>query len=71
MAQSYVHETSQTPGAAAKAAAERKTNKNASLTQSYLFVPVATETMRAINKNDMDFLCDLGSRITQNTDDHR
>jgi len=34
MAQSYVHETSQTPGAAAEAVAERKTNKYASLAQS-------------------------------------
>jgi len=36
LAQSYVHETSQTPGAAAEAAAERKTNKYMSLAQSYL-----------------------------------
>jgi len=27
--------------------------------------------MEAINKNGMDFLCGLGSRITQSTDDHR
>ena len=54
LAQSYVHETSQTPGAAAEAAAERKTNKYSSLAQSYLFVPVAAETMGAINKDGMD-----------------
>ena len=66
-----MHETSQTPGAAAEAAAERKTNKYTSLAQSYLFVPVAAETMRAINKDSMDFLSDLGKRITQCTDDHR
>jgi len=63
LAQSYVHETSQTPGAAA----ERKTNKYSSLAQSYLFVPVAAETMGAINKDGMDFLSDLGKRITQST----
>jgi len=34
MAQTYVYETSQTPGATAEAAAERKTNKYASPTQS-------------------------------------
>jgi len=55
LAQSYVHETSQTPGAAAEAAAERKTNKYPSLVQSYLFVPVAAETMGAINKDGVDF----------------
>jgi len=28
-------------------------------------------TMEAITKNGMDFLNDLGKRITQSTDDHR
>ena len=65
LAQSYVHETSQTtsqtylwsqtPGAAAK----RKTNKYSSLTQSDLFVPFAAETMGTINKEGVDFLSDL------------
>jgi len=54
LAQSNVHETSQTPGASAEAAAERKTNKYTSLAQSYLFVPVAAETMGEINKDGMD-----------------
>jgi len=71
LARSYVHETSQTPGAAAEEAAKRKTNKYASPTQSYLFVPVAAETMGTINKDSMDFLDDLGRCITQSTDDHR
>jgi len=71
LAQSYVHETSQTPGAAAEAAAERKTNKYTSLAQSYLFVPVAAETVGAINKDGIDFLSDLGRHITQSTNDHR
>ena len=60
LAQSYVHETSKTPGAAAEAAAKRKTNKYTSLAQLYVFVPVAAETMGAINKEGMDFLSDLG-----------
>jgi len=38
---------------------------------SYLFVPVAAETMGEINKDGVDFLSDLGRRITQSTDDHR
>jgi len=67
-AQSYVHETSQTPGAAAETAAERKRNKYSSLSQSYLFVPFAAETMGAISKDWMDLLCELGRRITQCTD---
>ena len=49
--------------AAAEAAAERKANKYSSLAQSYLFVPVAAETMGTINEDGMDFLSDLGRRI--------
>ena len=74
LAQSYVHETSQTPltpCAAAEAAVERKTNKYSSLAQSYSFVPVAAETKGAINKDGVDFLSDTGRRITHSTDDHR
>ena len=41
------------------------------IAQSYLFVPVAAETMGAINKDGMDFLSDLGRQITQSKDDHR
>ena len=50
--------------------ADRKTSKYASLSQSYLFVPVAVETMGAINEAGMN-LGDLGRRITKHTDDHR
>jgi len=53
LAQSYVHETSQTPGAAAEAAAERKRNKYSSLSQSYLFFSIAAETMGAISKDQI------------------
>ena len=45
--------------------------KYATLSQSYLFVPVAVETMGAINEAGMNFLGDLGRRITKHTDDHR
>ena len=36
-----------------------------------MFVPVAVETMGAINEAEMNFLGDLGRRITKHTDDHR
>ena len=36
-----------------------------------MFIPVEAETMGAINKDGVDFLSDLGRRITQSTDDHR
>jgi len=50
---------------------ETKTSKYSSLTNWYLFVPVAAETMGAINKDGMDFLSDIGRRITQSTGVHR
>ena len=59
LAASYVPATSETPGAAAETAADRKTSKYATLSQSYLFVPVAVETMGAINRAGMNFLGDL------------
>jgi len=71
LASSYVSATSETPGAAAETAADRKTSKYAILSQSYLFVPVSVETMGAINEAGMNFLGDLGRRITKHTDDHR
>ena len=42
-----------------------------SLTQSYLFVPIAAETTGAIKQDAIDFLRVIGRRITHNTDDHR
>jgi len=70
LASSYVPATSQTPGAAAQTAGDRKTSKYAILSQSYLFVPVAVETMGAINEAGMNFLGDFERRITKHTDDH-
>jgi len=63
--------SSQTPGAAAEAAANRKITKYASLTQSYSFIPIAAETMGAINSDGIKFLGELGRRITRITDDKR
>jgi len=71
MGQSYLHNTSRTPGAAAETATENKTAKYAPLVQSYLFDSIAVETMAAINSDGLEFLDDLGRRITQVTDDIR
>jgi len=63
--------TSQTSGAAAEAAANRKTAKYAPLTLACSFIPTAAETMGAINSDGITFLDDLGRRITKVTDDNR
>jgi len=46
-------------------------DQNAILSQFYLFVPVAVETIGAINEAGMNFLGDLGRRIVKHADDHR
>ena len=69
--QSYLHNTSRMSGAAAEATADKKTAKYAPLAQTYVFVPIAVETMGAINSDGLEFLGDLGRRITQVTDDIR
>jgi len=71
MAQSYLHNTSRTAGATAEAAADKKTAKYAPLLHTYVFVPIAVETMGAINSDGLEFLGELGRRITQVTDDIR
>jgi len=40
------------------------------LTQAHSFIPIAAETMGAINSDGITFLDDLGRRITQVTDDN-
>jgi len=40
------------------------------LTQAYSFMAIAAETMGAINSDGIQFLDDLGRRITQVTDDN-
>ena len=58
-------------GAAAEAAAERKMAKYGQLAQSYTFIPVAFETLGPINNAGLEFLSDLGRRISQESNDHR
>ena len=41
------------------------------LAQTLVSVPIAVETMGAINSDGLEFLGDLGGRITQVTDDIR
>ena len=71
IAQFYLPVTSQTSGAAAQAAADRMTAKYDPLTQAYWVIEIAAETMGAIDSDGMEFLDDLGRRITQVTDDNR
>jgi len=56
LAQSYLSSTSITSDGAAEAAADRKTSKYLQLAQTYIFVPIAMETLGPINKTGFQFL---------------
>ena len=51
------------PGSAAKGAEERKKSKYASLTDRYIFQPIAIETAGVFGPSTLTFLKSLGSRI--------
>ena len=56
---------------AAEAAAQRKESKYAEIMRSHLFYPLAFETMGPINSVGLEFIRDLGHRISRVTDDPR
>ena len=57
--------------AAAEAAALRKVKKYTDLARYHLFYPLAFETMGPINTAGLDFIRDLGRRISRITDEPR
>lgn len=63
LADSYISVSSNSAGAAAEMAATRKTAKYADLPASYIFQPIALETLGPINSSAADLLTDLGHRI--------
>jgi len=71
LAQSYLSSTSITSGGAVEAAADRKTSKYSQLAQTYIFVPIAVETLGPMNKAGFQFLSELRRCISQESGDHR
>ena len=70
LADSYISVSASSAGAAAEMAASRKQAKYAALSGSYVFQPIALETLGPINESAVQFLNDLGQRITSvSTDD--
>ena len=63
LAQSYLHLTSQTAGAAAEAANLRKCSKYADISQHHFFQALAFETLGPINPSGLLFLQLLGSKL--------
>jgi hypothetical protein len=64
LADSYIRATASAAGAAAEMAATRKLAKYADLPASYVFQPIALETLGTINESAVNFLTDLGHRIS-------
>ena len=51
-------------GGAAESAGVKKDAKYSSLGNSYIFIPIACETMGSLNAKGLSFLAELGRRIT-------
>jgi len=64
LAVSYVPASSVTAAAAAEAAASRKEVKYSHLPAPFSFQPIAVETLGPINESAVDFLQELGRRIS-------
>jgi len=69
VAASHVEATSTTAGAAADKAAENKMMKYTALQQTHLFVPVSVETMGSWNVDSINFIYNIGKRLTEVTGD--
>ena len=70
VADSYRHLTSAKASGAAENADTRKEDKYADLQQTYTFVPLAFETLGAINVKGVEFLQELGHRLAAISDDN-
>jgi len=64
LAESYLPASSANAAAAAEAAASRKEVKYSDLPAPFSFQPIAVETLGPINESAVDFLRELGRRIS-------
>ena len=59
LAESYIIPSSRSVGAAAENAAARKANKYSNLPPSYIFQPIALETLGPINTSAIEVLSEV------------
>jgi hypothetical protein len=71
LAPSYLPLTALSPGKAADASADRKEVKYSNLSVSYLFVPLAFETLGPMHIRTKNFLEELGRRLSLVSGDQR
>jgi len=65
LAESYLMSSSRSAGAAAENAAVRKSDKYSNIPSSYIFQPIALETLGPINSSAVEILSEVGRRIAQ------
>ena len=71
LAKSYVHTTASTIAGAAELADTRKMSKYLNLSSSYHVIPLAFETMGPMNSSGVEFIRDLGRKMTKQSGDPR
>jgi hypothetical protein len=71
LAESYLSASSSSAGSVAEGAANRKEQKYQSLASTHSFIPLAFETFGPINSKGVDFLNQLGRRLSACTGDMR
>ena len=70
-AASYVDANASAAGAAAEAAAIRKTAKYGTVALNHIFIPLAIETLGPLGSEALSFFADLGRRLSLSSDDPR
>jgi len=71
VADSYLHSTSCSAGSAAEAACVRKESKYSTLPSDLIFQPVAMETHGPLNASALNFLSEVGRRLSSVSGDPR
>ena len=71
LANSYVMNASTSPDCVAEMAISKKMEKYSNLPSSYLFQPLAFETLDSLNSSGIDFITDLGYRLKQSSGEIR
>jgi len=71
LAASYLSSSARSAGAAADLAASRKEAKYMSLTNSYIFQPIAVESHGSFSASSLSFLTTLGEHLTGTSGDLR
>jgi len=71
LAASYLHSTSRSAGSAAEAATVMKKSKYSTLPPDLIFQPIAMETHGPLNASAMNFLSEVGRRLSSVSGDSR